>query len=449
MTTTKKPFSTAPFYRRPAKARKSGTTYDLSVNEHGPQDTTYLPREDLGLGYPSSLEMWTRQRASEALQSTGTPDTSLEYSFTPRPYRISAGSPLDILPRGSDNGSHLATKKDYFSLQHMNSFPVGNDNTEYQDLPNTAQIINKPDDDFGLDGFHMSFTPSDLLACMVTDFPSTTSEDTEALLAQSSDQFSAETGDKLVGMGIKHPENTLKSLESNSDNTSDCMTSALEILQTLYVPPATCLSVYDESFMSIRGQPRLMDSVLSTNREVITRLSGILDCTCSQHSQVQLVLTIICSKLIAWYRAVIRKNHDSENSSCGMASSMTNDNMGTDQTEHVLHQPISMGAFSFGTALESKLRAQVVVNELQHLEAFIETLSRRAQDGIFGGCSTRAAAKCGSAVVANTSPMAADKTGLAAALHRHLTTNLLQQLQVTKKAAIHMLNEEHGPACYS
>jgi hypothetical protein len=48
-----------------------------------------------------------------------------------------------------------------------------------------------------------------------------------------------------------------------------------------------------------------METVLSTNKDVVAGMAPILACSCSGKSLVQLLLLSICGNLIAWNSAMI------------------------------------------------------------------------------------------------------------------------------------------------
>ncbi|KAL8685306.1 MAG: hypothetical protein Q9224_005868 [Gallowayella concinna] len=158
--------------------------------------------------------------------------------------------------------------------------------------------------------------------------------------------------------------------------SQNCLSSALEMLQTLHVPPTICLSTANEVELSTeKRHPRPTDSVLATNRTAVRRLSEILRCSCISSSQLQLVLVITCDKLLAWYRAVLH----SFPGRCQDASS----NAGTDEndaSERVLYQGFAVGECSFGADLESKICAQVIASELQQLETLVLNLTDWLQE---------------------------------------------------------------------
>ena len=299
--------------------------------------------------------------------------------------------------------------------------------------------------------------PSAFLACMPKDLSDTDSEQDATVLAENTDESFAGTSDNISGifspvpkyhLSITKPQDTLKGIESCSHDIRTCMISALKILQALHIPPPACLSTCDENSMPSPRQPRMIDSVLSTNRDAVRLVSDMLKCTCSLSSQVQLVLTIICGKLIAWYRAITQSDYDRCDNSSVLQSFVNNNMIYEAQPERVLHQPITVGEFSFDVDLESKIRAQVVFSELHYLETLVATLSRlrRIQEAKCGNLCTAAAARSESALDVDSGPPPPDETRLAEALHRSLIAFLHKQLQAAKAETTPMLSDELGPA---
>lgn len=183
------------------------------------------------------------------------------------------------------------------------------------------------------------------------------------------------------------PQNLLKGIETCSESRRTCMKSAIRILQKLHIPPSACLSLDDYTSASPASrQPRKTDSVLSTNRDVVLLMAEMLKCSCLSSSQIQLVLTIICGKLIAWYRAVIRNSPEDHPNACTGSDEPPAHPDGTlspatgMHNERVLQQPITVGEYFLDICLDSKIRAQVVSSELQRLEALIAKFSRRIQE---------------------------------------------------------------------
>ncbi|MCJ1366943.1 hypothetical protein MMC16_006074 [Acarospora aff. strigata] len=429
-----------PFLPRPSSRVNPRSSSGVSSRHRvhrsycGPQATGFSAKEQIR---PS--------RATASTKHTKSPAHSLpdfaQYVTGAGPSSFQSEIVSDARARGNNDSAFdvMADKKS--SLGSAADVDGQGHSTFGQELPVPSGFEWDLSSDSDFDALCVALTPSAFLTCMPKDPSDAALQQDTPALAQDTDGFSAGTGD-----------NTSKRMDSCSDNTRTCMISALNILQALHIPPSACLCACDEPSTPSPRQPRMLDSVLSTNRDVVRLVSNMLKCTCSLSSQVQLVLTIICGKLMAWYRAMIRDDHggcDDNNNNNHLSpivrsSVVNNNNMINDEdhTERVLHQPITVGDYSFDGALESKIRAQVVSSELQHLEALVEKLSGRIQDAKFGNLYTAAATRSGSAATAE------NETGLAEAIHRSLIAFLRKQLQAAKAATTPMPSpgEENGRA---
>ncbi len=215
-------------------------------------------------------------------------------------------------------------------------------------------------------------------------------------------------------LSVEKFQDTLPGTESRSDTGTTCMILALKILQALHIPRSACLHAYSGTRMNTPRQPRTVDSVLSISRNIVPLVSDMVKCDCFLNSQVQLVFTIICGKLMAWYRATIQRGYDGyENSSKGR--SVVNENISDeDYTKRVSHQPINIGGYSFDVVLEGKILAQVVSSELQHLERLVQDISMRIQETRFGEFCTDTASRSEGAVAAELGLQTSNETGQAA-----------------------------------
>ena len=165
-----------------------------------------------------------------------------------------------------------------------------------------------------------------------------------------------------------------------TNSYQSCLSSSLEILHSLHIPPTGCLSSVDEiSTSANKREPRKTDTVLAMNRTAVRRLSEISRCFCVSSSQLQLVLVICCDKLIAWYRAVLRSSPDHCQDQ-QLMDSEAKPSSALSGPECVLYQRFAMGNCSFDTDLESRIFAQVMTFELQQLEAVIQGLDTRLRD---------------------------------------------------------------------
>ncbi|KAI9689782.1 MAG: hypothetical protein M1822_009664 [Bathelium mastoideum] len=128
------------------------------------------------------------------------------------------------------------------------------------------------------------------------------------------------------------------------------------------------------------------------NREALQLVSSILQNAPSTSSQLQLVLTVICSKVTAWYRAIARGSFES-GASVRLYRPM-NDSANPvkasseELVERVQHQPMRFGAYSFDSSLETKVRALVVLNELQNVEKLFARFSRHVASSDFGASTS-------------------------------------------------------------
>ena len=324
--------------------------------------------------------------------------------------------------------------------------------TSGQGLPVAPGFTDRLDSDIDFEALCGDLTPSAFLVHMLEYASDTAPEQDANPWAQNTDESFAGAGHDFPGffsqvpkhsLSMKRPHSTLNGIGVCSDHKKTCIISALKILQELHIPTRACLCACNEASMPSRRQPRMMDFVLSTNREVVELVSDMLKCTCSSSSQVQLLLTIICGKLAAWYLAIIRKDHDTYSNSF-VEGSIFNRNIDEGQTERVLRQPIAVGQYSLDVELESKIRAQVVECELQHLEVLVENLSRRIQEANLGKACV--AARSGDFLAADPEPPSPHDTDLAEATHRSLSTSLHKQLQAAKAEIIFVRSDKHDLA---
>lgn len=202
-----------------------------------------------------------------------------------------------------------------------------------------------------------AFTPNETLP------PRPTDKSSGNVGNRSLDQFAPNLDFKSALAG---PQEALQGIGSCSKHRKSCMISALKILETLHVASSVCPSTGAKSLNSVSLQPRTTEFVLSTNREIIRLILHMLECTCIMSLQLQLVLASICGKLIVWYRAIVPHSYGFLDES---------------HAERVLHQPVTLGWYTIDTTLEHKVRAQVVLSELRHVEALIKAISRRVRHG--------------------------------------------------------------------
>lgn len=299
-------------------------------------------------------------------------------------------------------------------------------------LPTIAGFEDDLNDDFSFYASGPVLTQSEFLAC-INDHSAPASGQDATTLTQNNEQLCSRSSDGSMGMyspmptdpsRTKSPEGGLEGVVPCSNNAKTCMVSAIRILQVLHSPPPTCINSLDGPSISTHRQPRMVDSVLSTSRNVIQLVTDILKCTCSLRSQVQLLLTIICGKLMAWYRAMLC------NDSSAVPPTIHYNAKDEQHTERVVHQPITVGEYCFDGALESKLQAQVVFNEIQYLDGLVETLSRRIRGDKFQKVFSVSTTRTRSASAADSwRSTSLPEAGLPEKIQRSLNAFLQKQLR--------------------
>ncbi|KAI4133405.1 MAG: hypothetical protein LQ347_002185 [Umbilicaria vellea] len=274
-----------------------------------------------------------------------------------------------------------------------------------QELPVSAGFEEDFNPHVDFDAIRGSLTPSEFLTCMPKDLSNPASGLDATALFHNTQEHSAGTGNNLRSvfplvskclLSSMTSQGTSRSIESHSEQTTTCTISALNILQALHIPPT-----------------------------------------------LQLLLTIICGKLITWYRATLRNDLNSGDSPFtvrSIANSSTDDD---EHVERVLRQPITVGDYSLDPTLESKIRAQIVCSELQRLESVVENLSRRFQEAKVGNLRSASGVRDGSISAAGSGLLTPENAGLAKVIHRNLSTLLHNQLQAVKAETAFILSNEH------
>ena len=146
---------------------------------------------------------------------------------------------------------------------------------------------------------------------------------------------------------------------------------------------------------------------------------------------MQLVLTVISGKLMAWYRAAVRNDDDSTDDwSSREQSDVTSKINCSYYTERVLHQPITIGDYPVvSPALSAKLQAQLVASELRKVESLVRSLSRRIQQLSLGRLDGEALAESQSSSAAKSGSPTWDEPGQAKVIHGALSAFLHKNLQ--------------------
>ncbi|KAI4246394.1 MAG: hypothetical protein LQ352_006412 [Teloschistes flavicans] len=163
----------------------------------------------------------------------------------------------------------------------------------------------------------------------------------------------------------------------SAEKPRDCMGLALDTLQSLHMAPSTCSLASGFTATSVFSVDPTIEHVLATNRAVLDSVSIILSCYCSLNAQLALVVTLIGSKLLAWYRAVLKPDDQVQHADTSHGGLSRDLDM---VAERVLHLPVTVGRYKLDGADRGKMRAQLVLSELRHVVKLVEQLAKHFGD---------------------------------------------------------------------
>lgn len=222
---------------------------------------------------------------------------------------------------------------------------------------------------------------------------------------------------------------------SQSTGSETCLAAALRSLRILQIAHSVCLSAHREA--PAVQQTRKMETVLSTNKDVVAGIGPILTCCCSAKSLVQLLLLSICGNLITWNGAMISANLDQGDGPFSPASGSSADPTQAPQVR-VLAQPITIGQHQLNGELARVLHNQVMAAELRILEGLVDALSRRfgeksRSDGVFGTSPTAThMGNVNGRATATRDTSLLQSRSLSHNVHRHVISSLRMRLENTR-----------------
>lgn len=161
-----------------------------------------------------------------------------------------------------------------------------------------------------------------------------------------------------------------------AENRTPCITTATQYLRTLHIRQKNCLYQHISTSQDINEPeaPRMSGSVLKCNKEAGMSVCRMLQCACALRPQNQLILASICSRLVVWYRAMIRACFSHRFSNNSNAQSFEK----PDLAEKVVHEAVTIGDHLVDNPdLGRNIQAQVILGELGHLQRLVDTLSLR------------------------------------------------------------------------
>lgn len=173
-----------------------------------------------------------------------------------------------------------------------------------------------------------------------------------------------------------------------AEKRTPCIITATHYLRTLHTRQNNCLYQQISSGQEINEPeaPRMSGSVLKCNKEAGMSVCRMLQCACALRPQNQLLIASICSRLVVWYRAMIRACF----SHSGSGSSGQSFPGEPDLPEKVIHEAVTIGDHLVDNpALGQNIQVQVILGELGHLQRLVDTLSVRIrQTGMDAGADS-------------------------------------------------------------
>ena len=152
-------------------------------------------------------------------------------------------------------------------------------------------------------------------------------------------------------------------------HTQGCTNLAFSTLHSLQASFSSCILVHPSS----KPVPSpSVDWVLKNSKVAVTRVLDILDCSCSVNQHFALLLTLMISKVLAWYSAVLQN----DNGSCSSTYSPS-----PGPPEKVTHLPITIGAYRLSGEDHSKMIAQLVLTELKNVGWAVDKFDKRYCQG--------------------------------------------------------------------
>lgn len=306
-----------------------------------------------------------------------------------------------------------------------------------QDLPHDPIGDNIYHDAVDLIGLSGSLLSSDFLTYVPEEWLDTDFRGDFTKSNHSSGETSTETAEQSPSLSrchsvVSNPQKIKQDIAPCSEEARTCMLSAHKVLQTLHTVPPMCFSAGTAYLDSATIKRRTTEYVLRSNREASQEISKMLTCSCVASFHMQLVLATICHKLTVWYRVLLKNNCDLLDG-CSQTSSGFPRRISAyaDMSEHILHQPITVGEYAIDINLQPKIRAQVVFGELHHLETFTRN---------FSSCLDSIPNKASLGRASSSAFPRPDRSQTSAATHHLLIGFLDEQIQAVKADVNAVLN---------
>lgn len=157
----------------------------------------------------------------------------------------------------------------------------------------------------------------------------------------------------------------LNALNGNTGYSQGCANVAFSTLHSLQASFPTCNLAPPSSKPTPSPS---VDWVLKNNKIAVSHVLDILDCPCSVSQHFALLLTLMSSKILAWYSAILQ-NDSSSYPSTAMPSPC--------YPEKVTHSPITIGAYQLSGEHHSQMIAQLVLAELKKVGWAVDKFNKR------------------------------------------------------------------------
>lgn len=148
-----------------------------------------------------------------------------------------------------------------------------------------------------------------------------------------------------------------------------CTNVAFSTLHSLQTSFPSCILVHPSSKPAPSPS---VDWVLKNNKAAVTHVLDILDCPCSVNQHFALLLTLMSSKILAWYSAILQN----DGNSCSSTSAPS-----PLSPEKVTQLPITIGAYRLSGEDHSKIIAQLVLTELEKVGWAVDKFNKRYCQG--------------------------------------------------------------------
>ncbi|MCJ1453998.1 hypothetical protein MMC28_004348 [Mycoblastus sanguinarius] len=143
--------------------------------------------------------------------------------------------------------------------------------------------------------------------------------------------------------------NQMPTPDATTPPSCTCSATTFEILRTLH----------DRS--SNPSTP--FDTVLATNKGIVSRISNILNCTCTHDPTSIITLAASITKMLSWYQNI-----------CRMPSTQPDTSSSTHPT------PIILGSYRLEGEDEDAVKMQVVLNELRKVDTLMARFGERFRE---------------------------------------------------------------------